>query len=1046
MTCACSGLSGAERPRVDASTRVRSAGVGAFQDPTVLGGRLVPEQVPPARLTGTETDGARRGVLAGYRVLVAPDGAIQVSQDRLATTPESALAVPARLGGGYLHVVGSTVLRSDTWLSTVRPVYQSRTPIQRLFVGLDRIYLRAQHGHAALDPRTGAALELGPMPAGPQIVSYAARDGWRAAAIADLVGLVTTDDAGASWRPVDVGFHARGVALGPAGQLVASGVEGGRGVSAELRDGGQVVRLDGGKARPPKALTNVQELDEPAPIGSPEARAFGARPLLAAIEDGWPLTDGVALVARDGALARVRLLDGALLEAVPRAFPLATSRCHGVSLHRPDAQGAFGFVCGEPRGRTDLYAYDPGAGRLVLLRRFDTPRVVLSAGNGALAIRGACSAEETPDPAQQHTYCVLDHGNRFRELRVRGDVGSERVAVLADRSVAILSPPAAPAGELNTARLTLLDAKAAARTVPLAFPRMTADVARALRYGVWLDGVEERRPGVLGAWVDAGGAVIGLEIALDGAVKVGQYVRDAGAPTVSGRYGFGYTNTRRFFETSDGGMTWRSEEAPEPLVPLAKVTSRSVGPIGASAAGWLRVGWGPSAKPEAAAHPSVEPTRAPPQIAPPLVLECEPLAPVAKIPAPEREPSPKVVPVARPSTPPRPGMPRIYTSPPFGLSGVVGSGRYPNELGPFYATVPPRLREGEHPILNADAYDGLDRAPRTGLLGKIYAWGPKTPDPDPQSRFAVRWLGPFDGYPDAQSSAPSALPAPLVEAMRMGGAPTYPHYYGGYGGSYSSSWKVGVGDDGRHALLAARLAGRQGGQMLWELEAERGPLPVRRGDGEELPEVESAVRVEGKWIIAVPHAATPADPHVGTQLLVIDGGVARLLARIPRAGEGTPPVGRLARRTDGRAVGYVVDTSGQQSRGRPERWVLPIDLETGAAGAPVLLGSPDYSDAALAVCAGDEAGYVLEVPFAPNPLRIRVAGAGGLVSTLSNVLARMRLAPGRACLEAASGTVVGDGAFVARKGPAPTKRGAAVVRVGALWSQVRYPLACTAGL
>lgn len=1022
--------------------------MGAFEDPTVRGARLVPEKLDPSVLTGTEPDGSKRGILSGFRVLAMPDGALLVSEDRLAQTPQSALAVPARLGGGYLHLVGQTLLRSETWLSEVKPIYVAGTNVQRVFAGLDRVYVRTQQGHVAIDPRTGAVKELGPFPPGPQLVSYGARDGWRAAAIGDLVGLMTTDDAGATWRKLDLGIDPRTVSVNEAGKLVVSGIDASRSMASfELREGGQSVRLgQAPRANGKKAKFSDKERDrerEPevddGPTKPPEVRAFGPRPLLAAIEDGWPLTDGVALVARDGALARVRLEDGAMLEAIPGAFPLSPARCHGISLTRPEAKGAFGFVCGEPRGRTDLYAYDPAKGKLVLLRRFDKPRVVVSSGNGALAVRGSCAPEDVVSPDKQRTYCVLDYQNRFREVHVRGDVGSERLTVLADRRIAILSPPA---GEVTTARLTLLEANGSARTIPLLFPRVAADVARALRYGVWLEGVEERRPGVLGAWVDAGGSVLGLEIAVDGNVKVGQYVKDAGFPTVAGRYGFGYTNARRLFETSDGGMTWQSVEAPEPLVPLSKVTSRAVGPLGAAGAGWLRVGWGPrEKKDEKNDRPPLEAARPKPRVVPSLNLACEPVAPTPKIPPSEHEPSPKI---AKPAPGGVPSLRIGGVGGPFGspFGGPFGGGmRFPAELTPFYASAPPKIHEGERPMLNTDVYDSFDRIARGAPLAKIYGWGPKTPDPDPQSRFSVRWLSPFDGYGEVHSTAPSVLPSPILDAMRGGVAGMYGSSYPGV---YNSTWTFGGGDDGAHAILGTRWNNRPG-VTLWELEADRGPLSVRRSDGEDFGEIESVVRVQGKWVVATQDLQNPASGAANTLLFVIDGGTARPLARIPRAtGTDTARLtGKLARRSDGRGVGYVVDASGPGSRGQSERWVLPIDLESGAIGEPTSLGASDYSDHPPTVCAGEEPGYVVDVPFSPNALRFRTPSGSSM--SLSNALVRMRLSSTHACLEAAAGTVVStDDKPVAGHGKPSGKASSSTLRVTAFWSGMRYPLACSA--
>ena len=75
--------------------------------------------------------------------------------------------------------------------------------ISELHVGLDRVYLRSPQGPlVAIDPRTGAALDLGPLPSSPRVASIAALDAWRAIAVADLRGALLTIDAGSSWRPV----------------------------------------------------------------------------------------------------------------------------------------------------------------------------------------------------------------------------------------------------------------------------------------------------------------------------------------------------------------------------------------------------------------------------------------------------------------------------------------------------------------------------------------------------------------------------------------------------------------------------------------------------------------------------------------------------------------------------------------------------------------------------------------------------------------------------------------------------------------------------
>ena len=195
---------------------------------------------------------------------------------------------------------------------------------------------------------------------------------------------------------------------------------------------------------------------------------------------------------------------------------------------------------------------------------------------------------------------------------MRGDVGGERVVVLADGRIVVVSPPQ---GIAAPGRLTILD-KGKATTVPIAWPKLTSDVERALRLGVWLDGFEERRPGVIGGWIEAGGVVLGIEVTPDGKGTPGQFIHDLGLPFVSGKYGIGWRASHQGYETIDGGMKWTPIEVPDPLVPAAKVERRACGPIGCLANGWLRVGWGDQKAP-----PPQFPKPASSQVREPLAAE-----------------------------------------------------------------------------------------------------------------------------------------------------------------------------------------------------------------------------------------------------------------------------------------------------------------------------------------------------------------------------------------------------------------------------------------
>ena len=256
--------------------------------------------------------------------------------------------------------MGNRVWRSDAWLRPARPVLVAAAALTQLLAGLDRVYadpagrarrLRPAHRRVG-EPRPAACL------------AERRRRG-RARRVA-------RDRRGRSARPAD--DARRGGNMAPpaacpstpptSSRSTARSPSAARTPSASPDGGGPRRR-----ARRPAGLGARGSADHrisSAPLDA-TARTFGQRPLVAAIEDGWPLVDGTAIVARDGALGRVRLSDGALVERVAEAFPLKPSRCHPLSLPRKGDPGAFGFVCGESHGATVVYRFGATEGRLVEL-------------------------------------------------------------------------------------------------------------------------------------------------------------------------------------------------------------------------------------------------------------------------------------------------------------------------------------------------------------------------------------------------------------------------------------------------------------------------------------------------------------------------------------------------------------------------------------------------------------------------------------------------------------------------------------------------------
>src|SRR5262249_50275430 len=153
--------------------------------------------------------------------------------------------------------------------------------------GFDRLYVRLSTSQLrAFDARSGEPLPLGPLPPAAAYGAMVFADGWRGVVDVDLRGPVATFDAGATWRPLNLGERPLSITLlrnDPA-VAVAGGVywidERG-GMTFRAREGKELGR--------PDADTYTR------PLGP-----LGRRPLRAAVEDGWPDSPRSAVVARGG--------------------------------------------------------------------------------------------------------------------------------------------------------------------------------------------------------------------------------------------------------------------------------------------------------------------------------------------------------------------------------------------------------------------------------------------------------------------------------------------------------------------------------------------------------------------------------------------------------------------------------------------------------------------------------------------------------------------------------------------------------------------------
>ncbi len=884
-------------------------GLRAADDPTVTGARLLPERLEGSAAWGTEPGGGVRKLAGGVRLIARPDGTLLAGTDLLPGGPWSEVEVPERLGGGMLFAAGGKIWRAASWLGPLRLFAAGSAPIEQVLVGLDRIYLQFGPGTlAALDPRDGSPMALGPLPAAPWLASVSAQDAWHATIVADLRGVLVTEDAGSTWRPAPRPAEPEGHGRGP--------------------------RI------PDRQFARTES-----------ARLDGVRALSLAVTDGWPLSDGTALVARDGALTRVRLADGFVVEEQANAFPMNPARCHPFSLATPRDRGAFGYTCGEPHGATRIYVASENASKLVEARRFAEPRQVDGFGNGALAVRGSCEELGGAGPEGSPRWCAMSPNGQWSERIVRG-VGAHLV-ILSDGRAVVLHPPID--GDLTTARITSTEGSKEV-SQRISFSAMENDESHVVRTGVWMDGFEERRPGWIGGWVDLAGSVLGIEISLGGQTRLGEYIHDARGPVVAGRWGLGWPLSRRGFETTDGGMTWKKGiPLPDPLPPLTPDREHVCGPVGCLMEGWVRIGWGSEVTPNV---PEPEPLPRPRSLsASPLRLACEPATPAAD----SQDAAGSAV-RHGPSTDPVTRFPPLWNHEgPAIPSGQVG--------------------------LWAEPSSDFDPQLRTSPLARAYTWGPRDEEWDRAAQWELFWLWPWAASPQVRASGAAPAQWPKLDAAQAAMRSL---------GGWQNGWTVVAGDDPDHALLVARGSPGATSARVALLESGRAPLWVT-SPSEWVESVEAAARLGDRWYVAT--SQKPLEP-VATVLWTLDGSTAHELARLPRVGlEGRRQV-RLARRSDGRALGIAVE--GQPSIDADASiWVAGVDGDTGEVSDPSELAPLDSADGAFHICGGDEPGWVLDLPY-PGSVEIRIGERWG--ANLSGTTARVRLSASQACVEGVVGS------------------------------------------
>jgi hypothetical protein len=856
---------------------------------------LAPEG-PAGNDVRTAPDGSRSFILRGTRWVDHPDGSTERSRQVFAEDDVKSLALPPQLGSGFLFYVtaGSATLlwRAEAWTGELRPLGRVEPPASDIIAGFDRLYLTSATSYAlrAIDAFDGKALDTSPLPPAPAYGDMVFADAWTALVLTGIRGPLATFDAGESWHPVPVQGAVSELEPRPDGFLLVT--ERGR---FELSLQGRLLPVNarGGDASfrgtntftdyGPDAFTAPEPKKKEA--GLPTTLGLGRRPLRAAVLHGWPDTPGSALVVDDGVFGRVRLSDGKLLSAQPFA---GQGPCRGVALGH-----GFGFVCGGARDRTQIYAHEND--RLELELGLDGPYPVRSSGNGGLVIGAGCDAVSlaTPASARQRAaapnaagsarYCVRQVSGDLFDVRVRGEVGTERVAALRDGQVAILIPPRSS----TSGRLSLV-APSGTRTIELELEPDTGPGARLVRSGLWLDELWELEDGVLGAWVVGAQAFVGVRVDRDGVVRIGRVQEGVDETSFSGPDALHLAGAASLRETTDYGFEWRVSSLP-PAVLAPASAARSRWPLrGCTRVGcvyddWLRIGFsGERGVPEPARPPAPERVQFDGSRFAFWTLSCDVSPGVARA---SDRPAPHARPSEVPSTSfrrPPGGVPE--SSAWLSFRGESPPERRPNEVGYDFSN-----------MSENGAYHAYVWGPMAGVWSRRGVWQVKVGE-----RFST-------APPWATAVSRSPWPEPAAAAQAFG-----------LDSSTGVDWWFRFGANERTSVLQLRVRSESSIHLV---ERDRAIITLDLGKLPDLGVVNSALPIGDRWFVG----ATRSEQF---HLYRVDGDRPELV--------GTYPVlGRAMAQLVGSVHG---DELGIWARSQGTGWeVFPIDLESFTVQPPVFV-------------------------------------------------------------------------------------------------------------
>jgi hypothetical protein len=905
--------------------------VGALSSPpsgTLPGDEQAPRLFPPREgpavsVVGEDKDGSKRIVSYGLRVLSRPNGALELANEYLPTARSvHSIDLPTRLGGGFLFYVQSSnatlFFRARSFTGELEPFARLDFEAEQVIAGFDRLYVLSRHPDriVALDAEQGTAQSLGSLPASPSYGKMAFVDGWFGALSVPLRGALASFDAGVSWHPL--GMTPTSIEVFD-GALRLTGPEG----VLDLDRTGTFTRRDQASAA---ARENpVAQALRGAGAGqggdTRSSERLGRDALKLSVLRGFRAADGSLVVANAGMLLRVRASDGKVLESDEHAYP-GGGECNGLNYGQNS-----GFVCNDGANQTALYVFEPPLG-MRRVRTFMGARYVAASGNGALVIRGSCAAAAADLPG---SYCIAGKAGDFAEIRVRGDLGAERVVALADGRVAVIVPPRLGAAGF----LSLIDALGHEQRLPLKLP--SAASAGLLEKGLWLDGFVEsvaasttptksskaRQPSVLSGWVVGNEPFAGVRVALDGTVTMGRPESSIDRALLSAGRALIVGRTGRTRESSDGGFEWTDVDLPSEFDAGRELRDdarlQGCSEIGCVFGGFVRVGFRTgSAVPRLRVARLPDATRLLQPGGSRWVLRCEPSGEASEA-----------------SLPP--------------VSRARASGRTDDPAGapwaPFLELPPPALSAGEIGY-DATATDS------EGAAFRAYAWGERGADWARVGHLQLRLLDRFQVRHGIFQSAVTRSPWPDATAAAEA--------FGFDASGNPTSWRAVLDLSQRAAAVLASSRGLLD-LLLFEEGKTVTRLPNAGRLGFNFGMLSSVAKLSDAWYLA------SFNENRSFILSKMTGG------RVERLAEYSDPGHDITSAT--LVHGLRGDELGIWVTGRG--WYLfPIDAVSHALGAPLSLNPAELS-AMPPPCVSDADGFLLTgAPSLEPSLRFSAAKEG----------------------------------------------------------------------